>query len=69
MRQGLEEPSSDWGPGFGVLLVCLLTPLELLLIYINPGAGRSRPLLSDAGNFFTFPVLTCRNREVFCPQD
>lgn len=47
MLQGPEEPSSDWGPGFDVLLVCLL---EFLLIYRNPGGFR--PLLSDAGNFF-----------------
>lgn len=69
MLQGPEEPSSDWGPGFGVLLVPLLTALELLLIYVNPAAGRFRSLLSNAGNIFTFPVLNCRNREVFCPQD
>lgn len=70
MLQGPEELSSDWGPGFGVLLVCLLTALELL-IYMNPGAGRFRPLLSDTGNFFffIFAVLTCRNREVFSPQN
>lgn len=65
MLQRPEEPSSD----FGVLLVRLLTALQLLLIYMNPGVGRFKPLLSDAGNFFTFPVLTCRNGEVFCPQD
>lgn len=50
MLQRPEEPSSD----FGVLLVRLLTALQLLLIYVNPGVGRFKPLLSDAGNFFYF---------------